>query len=83
MSYKLSMMDKGDFIERAHRLNKLLGKIRNVFGGYKYHSIQGQGDRVIVRFNDMTTFHMGALLLDTENIGYDPDELSANITIML
>lgn len=77
------MMDQGDFVERVHKLSKLLDKIRGIFDGYKYHSIQGQGDRVIVRFNDMTTFHMGVLLLDTENIDYELDELGADITIKL
>lgn len=83
MGYKLSMMDKGDFIERAHKLTKLLDDIRVIFDGYKYHSIKGEGDKVVVRFNDMQTFHMGVLLLETENIEHDTDEQGANINVRL
>lgn len=55
--------------------------IKQIFNDFKYHSIKTEGDSVIVRFNDMTTFNMGALLLDINNILYVADECRANIII--
>ena len=78
-----------NWIKFSSEFRKVEKKIKGLFNGYKYHSIKpddydnmlARWNKIVIRFNDMSTFNMGALILETNNIDHKLDEQNANITV--